>query len=75
MEAAADLVTLSHFYMEMPIKPGDERDRQREIETQRERVNHALVLTLIANDTNGSPMFFSAYSFITDNWKSSLRQY
>lgn len=46
-EAAAVSLTFSHFYMEMPIKSRDERERG----TQRE--NQALVLTLIANDTNG----------------------
>lgn len=44
-KAAAVLVTFSHFYMEMPIKPRDEREE--------EKKNQALVLTLIANDTNG----------------------
>lgn len=46
-KAAAVFVTFSHVYMEMPIKPRDEREGGRETEKE------ALVLTLIANDTNG----------------------
>lgn len=43
---------LSDFYIEMPIKPKDDREKERKREQDIEKIQ-ALVLTLIANDTNG----------------------
>ena len=52
-KAAAVLVTFHIFYTGKPIKPRDERERERDRGRGRRKKNQALVLTLIANDTNG----------------------